>query len=115
MNVSRGTPASNLARGVGKLAPTGPVSFGLGTVAPASLGAMVAGPVGAATVGTAATTAGLLGRKVAESMAIRNADLAELIARNGGALPKPQVVTPELQKMIAAGLFGQQSQYLDQR
>jgi len=115
MAVSRGTPASNIARGVGKLAPTGPVSFGLGTVAPASLGAMVAGPVGAATVGTAATTAGLLGRKTAESMAIRNADLAELIARNGGGLPKPEVVTPELQRLIAAGLFGQQSQYLDQR
>lgn len=114
MAVSRGTPASNVARGVGKLAPTGPVSFGLGTVAPASLGAMIAGPVGAASVGTAATTAGLVGRKTAESMAIRNADLAELIARNGGSLPKPEVVTPELRKLIAAGLLGQQSQYLGQ-
>lgn len=115
MAVSRGTPMSNFARGVGKLAPTGPMSFGLGTVAPASLATMVAGPQAGFAVGAATGGAGMIGRKVAENMATRNADLAELIARNGGALPKPEVITPELQKMIAAGLFGQQSQYLGER
>lgn len=115
MAVSRGTPASNIARGVGKLAPTGAIPLGLGTVAPAGLATMIAGPQAGFAVGAATGGAGMLGRKIAENMATRNADLAELIARNGGALPKPEVVTPELQKLIAAGLFGQQSQHLGER
>lgn len=115
MAVSRGTPVSNIARGMGKLAPTGAIPLGLGTVAPAGLATMVAGPQAGFAVAAGTGGAGILGRKIAENMATRNADLAELIARNGGALPKPQVVTPELQKLIAAGMFGQQSQYLGER
>lgn len=111
-NVSRGTPLSNLARGAGRMAPTGPVSFGLGTVAPATLGGMVAGPAGAAVAGTAASGLGMFGRKAATALTGRNAELAELIARNGGNLPKPQVLTPELERLIGAGVLGQSTQFL---
>lgn len=111
--VSRGTVGSNVARGIGRLAPTGSVSFGLGTVAPAAVGTMMAGPVGGMAAGALTGGAGALGRVAAEGMANRSAGLAELIARNGGALPTPQVMTPELERLIAAGLIGQQSQYLN--
>lgn len=111
-NVTRGTPMSNVARGLGRLAPTGPVSFGLGTVAPATLGTMMAGPVGGAIAGTTAGGLGMFGRRAAESMAKNSAEMAELVARNGGKLPTPQVLTPELERLIGAGLLGQQVQYL---
>lgn len=115
MAVSRGTPASNFARGAGKLAPTGPLSIGLGTVAPATLATAMGGPVAGVATGAVTGGIGMVGRKVAENMAERNATLADLIARNGGPLPQFEVVTPELQKLISAGLFGQQSQYLGER
>lgn len=111
-DVSRGTLGSNIARGLGKLAPTGTVSFGLGTVAPATLAGSLFGPVGAGAAATTTAGLGMFGRRMAERSATRGADLAELVARNGGELPKPQVLTPEIERMIAAGMFGQQSQYL---
>lgn len=114
-DVSRGTAMSNMARGVGKLAPNGAVSFGLGTVAPATLATLMGGPVAGVATGAVTGGLGMFGRKMAERSATRGADLAELIARNGGELPKPQVVTPEIERMIAAGMFGQQSQYLKDR
>lgn len=109
--VTRGTPMSNAARQVGKLAPTGVVSFGLGSGLPALIGNAVAGPAGAAAAGFGTPIVGALGRKVAENMAERSASLADLVARNGGALPQPQVLTPELQRLMAAGLFGQSTNY----
>lgn len=111
-DVSRGTAMSNVYRGLGKLAPTGTVSFGLGTVAPATLAGSLFGPVGAGAAATTTAGLGMFGRRMAERSATRGADLAELVARNGGELPKPQVLTPEIERMIAAGMFGQQSQYL---
>jgi hypothetical protein len=111
-SVSRGTPVSNFARGLGRLAPTGPVSFGLGTVAPASLGAAVAGPMGAAVAGTTASGLGMFGRRAATAMTERGAEVAELVARNGGKLPTPQILSPELERLIGAGMLGQSSQYL---
>lgn len=114
-DVSRGTPMSNVYRGMGKLAPTGTVSFGLGTVAPASAATLMGGPVAGMVTGGVTGGLGMFGRKMAERSATRSADLAELIARNGGALPTPTVMTPDLEKLVAAGLIGQQSQYLQGR
>jgi len=111
--VSRGTPVSNVARGFGKLAPTGVVSAGLTTGVPFAIGNSLGGPaVGAGAAGLT-TALGIGGRQIATQMGIRGADIAELLARNGGALPEAQVITPDIQKLIAAGLLGQQSQYLD--
>ena len=113
--VTRGTPTSNIARGIGKMAPNSTVSLGLGTVAPASLATLMGGPVAGLATGAATGGLGMFGRRIAENSALRSTDLAELVARNGGALPKPQVLTPELERLAAAGLFGQQSQYLGDR
>lgn len=104
--VSRGTPASNLARGVGRLAPTGPVSFGMGSLAPAAVGTAIGGPAVGMAVGTAFGGAGAAGRAIAGRMTERNADLAELIARNGGAIPQAPLIDPETQKALNAVLAG---------
>lgn len=112
-NVSRGTPASNIFRGLGRLAPTGVVSGGLGTLLPGALaGAATGSPgIGAAVGGTMAGV-GMAGRKIAENMGVRNADIAELTARNGGALPEPMVLTPDLERLAAAYFAAQAAKYL---
>jgi hypothetical protein len=111
--VSRGTPTSNAARAVGRLAPTTPWSFTASTAVPATVGTALFGPVGglAATAGT--TGAGTLGRMAATNMGLRNAEEAELIARNGGALPPvdPSLTEAE-QRVVLALLAGQGAQYL---
>lgn len=113
-SVSRGTPGSNAARSLGRLAPTTPMNFTMGSAIPAAVGTMIGGPVGgvAATVGTNAL--GVAGRKMATDMGIRNAEIAELIARNGGAIDQAPLVDDAAKRMIAALLAGQQSQYLEQ-
>jgi len=45
-------------------------------------------------------------------MAERNAQLAELIARNGGNLPQAPLLDPETQRQIAALWAAQSSNYL---
>lgn len=112
-NVSRGTPLSNTARNFGRLAPTGPVSFGLGTVAPATLGTMMAGPVGGLAAGGIASTVGGLGRKIATDQTVRNADLAELIARNDGAIPMADLLTPKDQEILFALMASEGGKYLE--
>lgn len=83
--VGRGTPASNWARGIGRLAPTGVVSggfgLGMGGLAGALGGPALAIPVAAGTMAT-----GALARRAATNMTDRYAQLAEATARNGGAL-----------------------------
>lgn len=111
-NVSRGTPMSNVARNIGKLAPTGVVSAGLGTGAPAAVGALLAGPAGAVAAGGGAAALGTAGRVAATQMGIRNADIAELIARNGGPINQAPLVDDETQRAIAALLATQQGTLL---
>lgn len=108
--VSRGTPTSNVARALGKYAPTGVVSAGIGSTVPFYIGSTVGGPAVGAAAAAATLGAGSAGRRVATNMGIRNADIAELLARNGGALPEANVMTPEIQRLIALGLVGQGAQ-----
>lgn len=83
-NVARGTPLQNTARNIGKAAPTGVVSAGLGTGVPFMVGNAMGGPgVGAAAAG-ATMGAGFAGRELATRMGLRNAEIAELLARSGG-------------------------------
>lgn len=107
-NVSRGTPASNLARNVGRFAPTGPVSS-MATLGPAALATSVAGPAVGAGVGALVGGTGALGRVAATRMGIRQADIAELIARNGGPIQQAPLVDPETQRAITAVLLAQQA------
>jgi len=89
-DVSRGTKASNIARNVGKLAPTGVVSAGLSTGVPFAIGTSIGGPAMGGAFSAASTGAGLVGRNAATRLTSRNAELASLIARNGG-IPAPSI------------------------
>ena len=110
--VSRGTPGSNLARATGRFAARGPMSAGFGIGAPAAVGGMVGGPAGAVAAGVTAGGIGEIGRSVATNMGIRNADIAELIARNGGRLPEAHVMTPEMMQMLTATASAEAAKYI---
>lgn len=83
--VGRGTPASNWARGIGRMAPTGVVSggFGLGM---GGLAGALGGPAFAIPVAAGTMATGALARRAATNMTDRYAQLAEATARNGGPL-----------------------------
>jgi hypothetical protein len=112
--VNRGTPASNFARNLGRFAPTGPVSLGVASGVPALVGGSVAGLPGAL-VGGSVGLAGIAGRAAATKMGMRNADLAELVARNGGPLAPVDLMTPEMRAWFARGGAAQSAKYLPQQ
>lgn len=106
-NVSRGTPLQNTARNVGKLAPTGVVSAGLGSGVPFMIGNAVGGPAVGAGAAAATMGTGFAGREMATRLGLRNAEVAELLARNGGALPtgsNPAIRDAVIQALIGAQL-----------
>lgn len=86
-NISRGTPAQTAARNVGKLAPTGPVSFMAGAGVPFMVGNAIGGPATGAASAAVASALGYGGKAVANAMQGRNIQIAELLARSGGQLP----------------------------
>lgn len=110
-NVSRGTPASNAAKFVGKFAPTSPMSTTLGMGAPAALGAMAFGPTVGALAGGTAAVLGSAGRMAANRMTLRNAEIAELIARNGGPIPQAPLIDPATQEALAYYTAAQAGKY----
>lgn len=113
--VSRGTPTSNLARGMGKLYPSGVVSGALGSGLPAILmGMATSSPLVGGAVGVGMAGIGGVGRAAATNMGIRAADQAELIARNGGALPTAQFSNPEIVKMLQQLALAESGKYLGQ-
>ncbi len=109
--VSRGTPGSNLARNLGRFAPTGPMSLAAGVGIPGLAGGALAGPVGGA-VGASLGLAGIGGRVAANAMTNRAADIAELTARNGGKLPEADILTPEVLQMLAATSAAESAKYV---
>lgn len=111
-NVSRGTPGSNFARNIGRFAPLTPMSIAMGSGVPAAIGGMSAGLPGMV-IGGSMGLAGLVGRGAATQMGIRNADLAELIARNGGKLPEATLMNPELERLTAALAAAELAKYVD--
>lgn len=105
-DVSRGTPASNAARAVGKLAPTGIVSGGLSAGVPFMIGNAIGGPALGGALSAGSMGIGTAGRALATRQAQQQAAMAELIARNGGRIN----VTQPLRKImgpVAAGLPAQ--------
>lgn len=105
--VADGGSLDNLARWVGKLAPTGAVSFMAGGGVPFMVGNAVGGPaVGAAAAGGTMAT-GMTGRAAAEALTKNNALKAALLARSGGVpAPKPQLSQKQLaiaRALIASG------------
>lgn len=87
-----GTKGQNLLRSVGKFAPTGVVSGGVGATTGATLGGWMGGPAGAAIGSVGLPIVGALA-KAASDAGQRNASkIVEAIIRNGGkALPKAQL------------------------
>lgn len=98
--VAEGGPIENFARGVGKFSVRGPVSA-IPSILAGTAGAGVGGPVGAALAAGAVALPGEIGRRVAESGTVRNAQVAAALARSGGALPS-QSYTPVAQALVNA-------------
>lgn len=105
-NVSGGTSASNAARLVGKLAPTGPVS-GAQHAFPFLAGSAIGGtPAGFAAAGTT-MGAGIAGRTLATAMTEHAARLAHATMRSA----KPLEVGPRVSRAATGGLL---STFLDE-
>jgi hypothetical protein len=108
--VARGGPVENILRYVGKLAPTGVVSFGAGAGVPFMVGNAVGGPAAGAAAAGATMGAGFLGRAGATALTNRNAQIASALMRNGGPLNSQMSPGADAiaQALIASG--GQQGQ-----
>src|SRR3546814_18485348 len=97
------------------MAPTGVVSGALSTGVPFAIGNAMGGPIAGTAAAGITNAAGLVGRKLATRLGIDNAVLAELIARNGGALPPALVFTPAVQRLLAAQAAGQSGPSLNRQ
>lgn len=82
--VARGTASSRVARNVGRFAPTGPVSAGLGLPSLAAAGATIAGPVGAAVLTGAGVATAFGARRLAQSLIQKHIRQLEDLIRTGG-------------------------------
>lgn len=102
--VDEGTVLSNTMRNIGRAAPTGPVSFMSTVGIPGILGNAVGGPAVGAGLATGAALGGYAARGAATSMGLRNADIAELLARNGG--PVAPASTDAIRRRVVEALIG---------
>lgn len=105
-DVSRGTTGSNIARNVGKFAPTGVVSTMGSAGLPFMVGNAFGGPVAGSVAAGLTSGTGLAGRSIATNMGLRNAEIAELLARSGVPIRAGAELTPELMEIAAALLAG---------
>lgn len=105
-DVAQGTPTRNAVRLLGKFAPKGPVSAlggaGLGTMVGTAVGSPVVGGV----AGALLSGGGMAAANAAEKMTSRSAQIAELMARNGGAIDQVPIMSDEIRRIIAANLAG---------
>jgi hypothetical protein len=85
--VAKGTVGGNLARGVGKAAPTGVVSAGLSGGVPFLVGNAIGGPAMGAAFAGGSLGVGMIGRAIATLSTRHQAELARIIVLNGGKLP----------------------------
>lgn len=111
-NVTRGTPYSNAMRTLGKAAPTGPVSAGISTGVPFAIGNALGGPAVGAGASAATLGLGMFGRSAATKAVEKEAAMADILARNGGALDVPPLVDEETRRAMERALAGQGTQYL---
>ena len=105
--VAQGTATSNALRNVGRMAPTGPVSYMSTVGAPGILGTMAGGPMLGATLATGSAMAGYGARAAATRQTNRFADLAEILVRNG--VPINPSNNSELRRRVIEALIGSQS------
>lgn len=102
-DVAQGGPVGNALRYLGKLAPTGVISTGMGSAMGAGAGGALGGPIGAGIGAMAAPTIGTAARAGATAITQRNAQLAAALMRAGGnGLTTP---TPTLTQMLPPALL----------
>lgn len=104
---NRGTTGSNAARNVGKLAPTGAVSFMSSAGVPFVIGNAIGGPALGGTLAAGTSMLGYGSRALATRMGMNNAQAAELAARNGGTVMTPAM--QDLQRRIFEAIMGGQA------
>lgn len=82
--VVMGSRGENAARLVGKAAPTGIVSGGIGSSAGAAIGSAFGGPVGAAIGATVVPAVGQVAKMTADRLTLKNVERLSQIIRSGG-------------------------------
>lgn len=106
--VVEGTKRGNKLRLVGKLAPTGIVSGGIGATAGATIGGAVGGPVGAAIGAAAVPAVGAVSKSLADRSTRKSAENVMQRIANGGPL---NVKTPaQLEQLIRRLVIAQTGQ-----
>lgn len=103
--VARGDALTNAARAVGRFAPTGVVSAGLGGGMPFLIGSQVGGPVLGTIAGLGTMAAGAVGRNVATNRGLNAIETAELLARSAtGRMPSAAAenISPVVAALIAS-------------
>jgi len=105
--VANGGPIENIARYIGKLAPSGAVSFGVGAGVPFAVGNAFGGPVPGAIAAASTMGAGLAGRHVAQQLTSRNAQIASALMRRGGGSAPVPYITPSTMSISRALMLGQ--------
>lgn len=111
--VTNPSGARQAARWAGRLAPNSQLGMGL-TASPAGIGFMTGEPVAGALASGGLAMAGGAGRKVADSLAMRQAQDAVLTARKGGSLRLPDASDTDAWDAVAAALLAQGSPYVGQ-
>lgn len=101
-DVSRGTPTTNALQHIGKMAPAGVVSTGIATGVPFAIGNAIGGPAVGGALSGATLATGTAGRMFANRAVEKNAQTAELLARNGGPLQTKPLLDDEVMRQIAA-------------
>lgn len=88
-----GTKAQNALRAVGKFAPTGVVSGGVGVSTGGAVGSFLGGPVGAAVGATALPAIGFAAKTAADAAARNSAKIVQALIASGGKMPQAQITT----------------------
>jgi hypothetical protein len=104
--VVQGGPIENVARLVGKLAPTGAVSFGMGGGVPFMIGNAMGGPALGAGMAAGTMGAGMAGRRIAGGITAKNAAVASALARSGGGKLQSQLSPANIAVMQALNSTG---------
>jgi hypothetical protein len=106
--VARGGVPENIARYIGKFAPTGVVPF-MGGAVPAVVGTATGNPVLGMAASLGLMGAGAAGRSAATYMTSRNAQIAAELARNGGQAVQG-MISPQQQAIAQALIAGSGNQ-----
>jgi hypothetical protein len=115
-HIARGGALENVLRDIGKAAPTGAVSLGMGAGVPFVMGNAFGGPVMGAAAAVTVPTVGAGSRAIATRLQSSNANFLGALARSGGQAPAGLLgnnqfsLAREMLAPTAAGLLNQEPQ-----